>query len=97
MQVLAALGFYGTGAFQVTVGDHTHIHKTTVGRAVKRVSIALAQKREDFIKKRPRTGMQQITPIGHSTKCMVFRVLLGLLTVLIFVLVIPEGRTPGVF
>ena len=50
LQVLTALSFYGSGGFHVSVGDRINIHRSTVCRTVKRVSIALAQRRADFIK-----------------------------------------------
>ena len=50
MQVLLALRFYGNGAFQITVGDHLKIDQATVSRVLKRVSIALANRRAQFVK-----------------------------------------------
>jgi hypothetical protein len=50
LQVLIALQFYATGAFQITVGDLIRLHQTTVSRIVKRVSIALADKKQQFVK-----------------------------------------------
>ena len=89
MQVLAALRFYGTGAFQVTVGDHTHIHQTTVGRAVKRVSIALAQKRVP--------GMQQITPYRAFYEMHGFPSAIGLIDCIHIRIGNPGGEDAGRF
>ena len=60
LQVLIALQYFATGAFQITVGDLTRIHQTTVSRIVKRVSVALARKRRRFIRFPDRQTSQQV-------------------------------------
>ena len=50
LQVCIALQFYATGTFQHTVGDTLNISQSSVSKIVKAVSVALARKREQFIK-----------------------------------------------
>ncbi|KAF0704107.1 putative nuclease HARBI1 [Aphis craccivora] len=45
VQILIALRYYATGTFQAVLGDHIHVHKATVCRIVKRVSLQIAQLR----------------------------------------------------
>jgi hypothetical protein len=49
-QLLIALRFYATGAFQILVGDDYGVHKSTVCRIVQRVSIVLVKLRPHFVK-----------------------------------------------
>ena len=49
LQILITLQFYATGTFQITIGDLIRVHQTTVCRIIKRVSIAIANKRNKFI------------------------------------------------
>ena len=60
LQVLIALQYFATGAFQIAVGGLTRIHQTTVSRIVKRVSVALARKRRRFIRFPDRQTSQQV-------------------------------------
>ncbi|CAN7950423.1 unnamed protein product, partial [Ixodes hexagonus] len=48
-QVLVALRFYATGTFQVVLGDLWGVHKSTVCRAIKRVTIAIASLAREFV------------------------------------------------
>jgi len=50
IQLCIALQFYATGTFQQTVGDTLNISQSSVSKIVKAVSVALARKREQFIK-----------------------------------------------
>lgn len=49
-QLLITLRYYAVGSFQIVGGDLIGAHQTTVGRIVKRVSIALASFGKDFIR-----------------------------------------------
>ncbi|CAI6357630.1 unnamed protein product [Macrosiphum euphorbiae] len=49
VQILIALRYYATGTFQAVLGDHIHVHKATVCRIVKRVSLQIAQLRPQYI------------------------------------------------
>lgn len=48
-QLLVTLRYYSSGAFQLNVGDHFHISKSTAGRIIHRVSSVIAQLRPRFI------------------------------------------------
>ncbi|CAI6368620.1 unnamed protein product [Macrosiphum euphorbiae] len=41
LQLLIALRYYATGAFQAVLGDHIHVNKSTVCRVIKKVSEAI--------------------------------------------------------
>ena len=49
LQVLITLRFFATGSFQITVGDLSGVHQSTVCRTLKRVSHALARQKARFI------------------------------------------------
>lgn len=49
-QLLVALRFYASGSFLQVIGDTFGYDKATVSRIVRRVSLALAEKRDNFIK-----------------------------------------------
>jgi hypothetical protein len=59
-QLLIALRFYATGAFQILVGDDYGVHKSTVCRIVQRVSIVLAELRPHFVKM-PETNEEKLS------------------------------------
>jgi hypothetical protein len=59
-QLLIALRFYATGAFQILVGDDYGVHKSTVCRIVQRVSIVLAKLRPHFVKM-PETNEEKLS------------------------------------
>lgn len=48
-QLLITLRFYACGSFQIIVGDHFNITKSTAGRIIHRVSHYIAMLREQFI------------------------------------------------
>ncbi|XP_044749807.1 uncharacterized protein LOC123310404 [Coccinella septempunctata] len=48
-QLLLALRFYATGSIQQAIGDFTGVHQTTAGRAIKRVTEAIAAKSNTFL------------------------------------------------
>lgn len=50
LQILAVLRFFATGSFQIVVGDVTGLSQPTMCRFIKKVSIALARKRQRFIR-----------------------------------------------
>ena len=50
LQLLIALRFFATGTFQIVMGDLVGVHKSTVCRAVKRVSIEIARLRPQYVK-----------------------------------------------
>jgi hypothetical protein len=50
IQLAIVLRFYATGQFQITEGDLHGIHQSTVSRLVKKVSIAIAKPKSNFIK-----------------------------------------------
>ena len=49
-QLLIVLRFYATGSFQIVGGDLIGVSQSTISRIVMRVSIALAKKRQQYIK-----------------------------------------------
>ncbi|XP_001951909.1 putative nuclease HARBI1 [Acyrthosiphon pisum] len=49
LQLLIALRYYATGAFQMVLGDHIQVHKSTVYRVIKTVSTEIARLRPHFI------------------------------------------------
>lgn len=49
-QLLIALRYYATGAFQIVIGDTIGVHQTTAGRIVDRVSAAIASLSGEYIK-----------------------------------------------
>ncbi|XP_008188715.1 putative nuclease HARBI1, partial [Acyrthosiphon pisum] len=49
IQILVTLRYYATGAFQAVIGDHVHVHKSTICRTIKRVSQAICRLRSQFI------------------------------------------------
>ncbi|KAK4871968.1 hypothetical protein RN001_016092 [Aquatica leii] len=53
-QFLLALRFFATGSYQLTLGDHLNLHKSTVSRTVSRVTTILASRAAEFIQL-PRT------------------------------------------
>lgn len=42
IQLIITLNYYATGCFQITIGDISGLHQTTVGRIVARVSYAIS-------------------------------------------------------
>jgi hypothetical protein len=48
--VLVALRFYAGGSFQVIVGDTFNLHKSTVSRIIRQVSLAITVRMEQFIR-----------------------------------------------
>ncbi|XP_015373561.1 PREDICTED: putative nuclease HARBI1 [Diuraphis noxia] len=50
IQLLIALRYYATGAFQFVLGDHINVNKSTVCRVIKRVSKRIPSLRPLFIK-----------------------------------------------
>jgi hypothetical protein len=50
LQILITLRFYATGSFQIAVGDFGGIHRTTAGKIIKRVTIAIAKLKPQVIK-----------------------------------------------
>ena len=50
LQLLITLRFYATGTFQIVMGDLVGVHKSTVCRAIKRVSIEIARLRPQYVK-----------------------------------------------
>lgn len=49
-QVIIALQFYATGNFLITAGDYIRVHVSSASRAVRRVTVALARRAQDFIR-----------------------------------------------
>ncbi|CAI6367790.1 unnamed protein product [Macrosiphum euphorbiae] len=49
IQILVTLRYYATGTFQAVIGDHVHVHKSTICRTIKRVSLAIGRLRPHFI------------------------------------------------
>ncbi|KAE9521249.1 hypothetical protein AGLY_018341 [Aphis glycines] len=64
IQLLIALRYYATGAFQAVLGDHIQVHKSTVCRIVKRVSKRLACLRPFFINMPKNQNEKQEVLIG---------------------------------
>ncbi|XP_050066150.1 putative nuclease HARBI1 [Aphis gossypii] len=64
IQLLIALRYYATGAFQAVLGDHMQVHKSTVCRIVKRVSKRLACLRPFFINMPKNQNEKQEVKIG---------------------------------
>ena len=62
IQVLLALAFYATGSFQITLGDigYSQVHQSTMCRIIRRVSEALARRKNDFIIFPRGAGVQQV-------------------------------------
>lgn len=50
LQVTAALQFYATGTFQMTVGDTIHLSQPTMSRIIRNVSVAIAVHSRQYIK-----------------------------------------------
>ncbi|XP_069695193.1 putative nuclease HARBI1 [Periplaneta americana] len=48
-QLLIALRYYATGAFQTVIGDHIHVNKSTVCRIIRCVTVCIARMREQYI------------------------------------------------
>ncbi|XP_044751705.1 uncharacterized protein LOC123311700 [Coccinella septempunctata] len=63
-QLLLALRFYATGSIQQAIGDFTGVHQTTAGRAIKRVTEAIAAKSNTFVKLNLPPRQQQLNHNG---------------------------------
>ena len=50
IQLLATVRYFSTGSFQLCVADLHGISQPTVSKIIKRVSLAIAKRRRDFIK-----------------------------------------------
>lgn len=48
-QLLLTLRYYATGCMQITVGDFSGVHQTTAGKAIKKVTEAIASRRCQYI------------------------------------------------
>jgi hypothetical protein len=48
-QVLVAMRFYAGGSFQEIVGDTIELHKSTVSRIIRQVSLAITARLDQFI------------------------------------------------
>ncbi|KAJ3665473.1 hypothetical protein Zmor_000966 [Zophobas morio] len=48
--LLITLRFFATGSFLIVIGDFGGVHKSTVGKAINRVTRAIANLREEYIK-----------------------------------------------
>lgn len=57
-QLLLTLRFFATGCMQITAGDFSGVHQTTAGKTIKRVTQAIAAKRNNYIKL-PLTPIEQ--------------------------------------
>ncbi|CAI6355703.1 unnamed protein product [Macrosiphum euphorbiae] len=74
IQILVTLRYYATGTFQAVIGDHVHVHKSTICRTIKRVSLAIGRLRPHFINmprdaeeiQKVQTGFFQIERISKS-------------------------------
>lgn len=61
-QLLVTLRFYATNSMLISIGDFSGISKATAGRIIRRVTIAIARLRPNYIKM-PETEeeMRQVT------------------------------------
>ncbi|XP_060882080.1 putative nuclease HARBI1 [Metopolophium dirhodum] len=69
VQLLIALRFYATGAFQTVIGDHIQVHKSSVCRIIKRVSKCIACLRPLFINMPKTQNELQEVQIGFYRRC----------------------------
>ncbi|CAI6359398.1 unnamed protein product [Macrosiphum euphorbiae] len=64
LQLLIALRYYATGAFQMVLGDHIQVNKSTVCRVIKTVSTEIARLRPQFIEFPSTVVEQQRVQLG---------------------------------